>query len=98
EMSKEENKPFLRALNEILDIYEMPFISKGTDKIELLNTVTKLIIDLKTTDPNIIYRGMQEWEIIQNGFKTKAEKFSKSDTGKMIELIERKGLTNRLTM
>ena len=74
----------------------MPFINKETDKIELLNTVAKLIIDYKTSDLEKIYIGMQNWEIKQNGFKTKAEKFSKTDTKKMIGLIEDLGLASKL--
>ena len=95
-MSNPKNKSFVRAVNEVLDIYELPFINKETDKIELLNTVAKLIIDTKSTDLEIIYTAMQKWEIKQNGFKTKAEKFSKPDTKKMIGLIEDLGLASKL--
>lgn len=95
-LSNPKSKPFVRAVNVVLDIYELPFINKETDKIELLNTVAKLIIDTKSTDLEIIYAGMQKWEIKQNGFKTKAEKFSTSDTKKMIGLIGNLGLFEKL--
>lgn len=95
-LSNPKNKQFIRAVNEVLDIYELPFINKETDKIELLNTVAKLIIDTKSKDLEIIYTAMQKWEIKQNGFKTKAEKFSKPDTKKMIGLIEDLGLASKL--
>lgn len=95
-LSNPQNKQFVRAVNEILDIYELPFINKETDKIELLNTVAKLIIDYKTSDLDKIYKGMQDWEIKQVGFKTKAEKFSKKDTEKIIGLIEKLGLLDKL--
>ncbi len=95
-LSNPKYKSFVRAVNEVLDIYELPFINKETDKIELLNTVAKLIIDSKSTDLEIIYAEMQKWEIKQNGFKTKAEKFSKPLTKKMIALIENLGLISRL--
>lgn len=95
-LSNPKNKSFVRAVNEVLDIYELPFINKETDKIELLNTVAKLIIDSKSKDLETIYTGMLKWEIKQNGFKTKAEKFSKSDTQKMINLIENLGLVHKL--
>lgn len=95
-LSNPKNKQFVRAVNEVLDIYELPFINKETDKIELLNTVAKLIIDTKSTDIEIIYAGMQKWEIKQNSFNTKAEKFSKTDTKKMIELIKNLGLVSKL--
>jgi hypothetical protein len=95
-LSNPQNKSFVRAVNEVLDIYELPFINKETDKIELLNTVAKLIIDTKSTNLEIIYTGMQKWDIKQNSFKTKAEKFSKTDTRKMIGLIENLGLVEKL--
>ena len=95
-LSNPKNKSFIRAVNEVLDIYELPFINKETDKIELLNTVAKLIIDTKSKNLDTIYTGMQKWEIKQNGFKTKAEKFSKLDTKKMIGLIEDLGLASKL--
>lgn len=95
-LSNPKNKQFVRAVNEVLDIYELPFINKETDKIELLNTVAKLIIDYKTSDLDKIYKGMQDWEIKQIGFKTKAEKFSKKDTEKIIGLIEKLGLLDKL--
>jgi type I restriction enzyme S subunit len=95
-LSNSKNKQFVRAVNGVLDIYELPFINKETDKIELLNTVAKLIIDYKTSDLEKIYTGMQNWEIKQNGFKTKAEKFTKTDTRKMIGLIDNLGLVDKL--
>lgn len=95
-LSNPKNKQFVRAVNEVLDIYELPFINKETDKIELLNTVAKLIIDYKTSDLDKIYKAMQDWEIKQVGFKTKAEKFSKMDTAKMIELIKNLNLIDKL--
>ncbi|MFC4477325.1 restriction endonuclease subunit S [Flavobacterium chungangensis] len=95
-LSNPKNKDFVRGINKVLDIYEMSFINKETDKIELLNTVAKLIIDTKSTDLEIIYNGMQKWQIKQNGFKTKAEKFSKTDTKKMISLIENLELVEKL--
>jgi len=95
-LSNPKNKQFVKAVNGVLDIYELPFINKETDKIELLNTVAKLIIDYKTSDLEKIYTGMQNWEIKQNGFKTKAEKFTKTDTRKMIGLIDNLGLVDKL--
>ncbi|MCC9018908.1 restriction endonuclease subunit S [Flavobacterium lipolyticum] len=95
-LTNAQNREFIKAVNSVLDIYEMSFINKETDKIELLNTVAKLIIDTKSTDLEIIYNDMQKWQIKQNGFKTKAEKFSKTDTKKMISLIENLELVEKL--
>ncbi len=95
-ISNKANRDFILAVNSVLDIYTTPFIKRHTDKIELLNTVTKLIIDLQTADVNSIYKGMQRWQIKQQDFKTKADKFNISDTAKTIELLKSNGLIERL--
>lgn len=95
-ISDKANLDFVMSVNELLDIYTIPFIGKHTDKIELLNTVVKLIIDLQTKDVNTIYAGMKQWEIKQQGFRTKAEKFDISDTAKTIDLLISTGLITKL--
>jgi type I restriction enzyme S subunit len=93
---KSENKTFVNAVKEILDIYELPFINKETDKIELLNTVSKVIQDYQASDIEVVYQGMHDWKINQGEFKSKADKFNKSDVAKMIKLIQNKGLESKL--
>lgn len=95
-ISDNDNIDFILSVNQVLDIYTSPFIGKQTDKIELLNTVTKLIIDLQTSDVNTIYDGMKDWTIKQETFKTKADKFSITDTRKTIELLKANGLIEKL--
>ncbi|WP_298308615.1 N-6 DNA methylase [Flavobacterium sp.] len=95
-LSNPENKEFVAAINEVLKIYQTPLINKETENIELLNTVSKVILDKQSTDLEIVYAGMQEWNIEQNGFKTKADKFTKSKTKRMIDLIEKLGLVGKL--
>jgi type I restriction enzyme S subunit len=95
-LSDKANQHFVMAVNSILDLYSSPFIGKHTDKIELLNTVTKLIIDLQTTDVNLVYEGMKKWTIKQQGFNTKADKFNITDTKKTIELLKSNGLIEKL--
>ncbi|MEC4051830.1 hypothetical protein VSP10_03400 [Myroides odoratimimus] len=80
------------AINNLLQIYSLPFINKETDKIELFNTVLKIYADLKTTNVDFVYQAMKDWKIKQTGFKSKAEKFSKEDTEKMIELLLNRGV------
>ncbi|EHO08427.1 hypothetical protein HX057_07440 [Myroides odoratimimus] len=80
------------AINNLLQIYSLPFINKETDKIELFNTVLKIYADLKTTNVDFVYQAMKDWKIKQVGFKSKTEKFSKEDTEKMIELLLNKGV------
>ena len=91
-LTASENKDFVEALNRMLSIYEHPFINKETDKIELYNTVLKLSLDKKTQDIEVIYQGMIDWKINQVKYKTKAEKFSKSDSGNMLNLLIDKGV------
>ncbi|WP_116787003.1 N-6 DNA methylase [Flavobacterium psychrotrophum] len=91
-----ENKDFVDAINEVLKIYQTPLINKETENIELLNTVSKVILDKQSTDLKIVYQVMKDWEINQNGFKTKADKFTEARTKKMMELIEKLGLVEKL--
>jgi type I restriction enzyme S subunit len=91
-ISAQENREFVHAINRMLSIYEHPFINKETDKIELYNTVLKVALDKNTTDIGVIYQGMKDWEIKQTGYKTKAEKFNKPDTEKMLKLLIEKGV------
>lgn len=95
-IASEDNKGYVDAIKKLLSIYQHPFINKETDKIELLNTVTKLILDLKTTDLNKIYTAMGKWKIEQKEFKTKAAKFTKPNTKRMLEVMEEKGLIKGL--
>jgi type I restriction enzyme, S subunit len=89
-LSAPENKEFLKAINRILSIYEHPFINKETDKIELYNTVLKVALDENTRDIEIIYKGMKNWKIKQERYKTKAEKFNKLDAERMLKLLMEK--------
>lgn len=86
-ISAPENKEFVHSLNRMLSIYEHPFINKETDKIELYNSVLKIALDNSTVDINSIYQGMKDWKINQAKYKTKAEKFTKSDAEKMLKLL-----------
>jgi type I restriction enzyme M protein len=95
-LSNPENKAFVDAVNEIIKIYQTPLINKETENIELLNTVSKVILDKQSTDIEVIYNGMKEWKIEQNGFSTKADKFTKAKTKRMIDLIEKLGLVRKL--
>lgn len=95
-LSDPENKEFVDAINEVLKIYQTPLINKETENIELLNTISKVILDKQSTDLEIVYAGMQEWKIEQNGFTTKADKFIKAKTKRMIDLIVKLGLVGKL--
>ncbi|MGY3214507.1 restriction endonuclease subunit S [Mucilaginibacter sp. HD30] len=95
-ITAKDNKNFVDSINRLLDIYTTPFINKETDKIELLNTVAKLIHDLQTSDLEKIYRGLKDWKIKQGTYGTKADKFNLIDVKKAIELINSNDLMGRL--
>ena len=100
EVLKALNSPdhfsFVEALNELIEVYKNKFINGATDRVELLNTVCKAITDTQSTLGNTIYGYMQEWEIRQKGFKTKADKFTQSETFAMIQLVVQLGWDKEL--
>lgn len=91
-LTSQENKEFVQAIKGMLKIYEHPFINKETDKIELYNTVLKVALDKNTLDIEEIYQGMKDWSIKQANFKTKAEKFTKDNSQRMLNLLIEKGI------
>ncbi|REC59501.1 hypothetical protein DRF65_25810 [Chryseobacterium pennae] len=84
---------YIHSLTQLLEIYSLPIIGKKSEQIELFNTVLKIVNDLNITDINTIYSTMEKWEIEQKGFKTKAEKFSKLQTEKILLFIKNLQLT-----
>ncbi|WP_025665637.1 restriction endonuclease subunit S [Aquimarina megaterium] len=86
-----ENSSFVQAIDELVQVYQNPLVAGKTDKIELLNTICKLILDLKSKDLDIIYKAMQDWQIKQDGYSTKADKFLKKDVEKMLKLVIKLG-------
>ncbi len=88
-------KGYIQSLTQLLEIYSLPIIGKKSDQIELFNTVLKIVNDLGTDKIDEIYASMENWGIDQKGYKTKAEKFSKIDTEKILDLVLK--LRNQLT-
>ncbi|MEI5984900.1 restriction endonuclease subunit S [Sphingobacterium sp. PU5-4] len=80
-------KDYIQSLTQLLEIYSLPIIGKKSNQIELFNTVLKIMNDLGTDKIDEIYASMENWEIEQKGYKTKAEKFSKIDTEKILDLV-----------
>ena len=91
-----DHKDYVAAVDRVLRLYALPLINKKTDQIELLNTVAKVIIDLNTADIDAVYQGMKDWHIEQDKYTTKAEKFSKKETVKMLQFIVDNGLLELL--
>lgn len=95
-ISDKANSNFVLSVNNVLNLYTSPIIGRHTDKIELLNTVTKLVMDLQTSDVAKIYEGMKTWKIKQVDFKSKADKFNINYTKKIIQLLKTNNLIERL--
>ncbi len=87
-ISQKENKDFVSAVDNVLNIYKNPIINKETYRIELFNTTLKLISDLQTTDFTKIYKGFVNWKITNDKkYNTKAERFKKPTAQKMLVFI-----------
>ncbi|RZK50096.1 MAG: hypothetical protein EOO99_02605 [Pedobacter sp.] len=80
-------KGYIHSLTQLSEIYSLPIIGTKSDQIELFNTVLKIMNDLGTDKIDEIYASMENWEIQQKGYKSKAEKFSKIETEKILKLI-----------
>ena len=91
-----ENASYIQAIDELIQVYQMPQIKGQTEEIELLNTVCKSILDTQSTNLDTIYADMEFWTIKQEGFNSKAEKFSRKRTEKMLELILKLGWDKEL--
>lgn len=87
-LNKPENTSFIQSIDELLKVYQNDLIKGSTDRIELLNTVWIAIKDTKSLLGNTIYSYLENWEIKQGNYKTKADKFTKSETFAMITLIK----------
>jgi type I restriction enzyme, S subunit len=87
-ISQKENKDFVCAVDDVLNIYKNAIINKETYRIELFNTTLKLISDLQSTDFNKIYKGFANWKITNDKkYSTKAERFKKPTAQKMLDFI-----------
>lgn len=91
-----ENASYVQAIDELIQVYQMPQIKGQTEEIELLNTVCKSILDTQSTNLEIIYADMEFWTIKQDGFNSKAEKFSRKRTEKMLEFVLKLGWDKEL--
>ncbi|RZS93865.1 restriction endonuclease subunit S [Aquimarina brevivitae] len=86
-LNQPEHADFVNAIEDIIRVYKMPLIKGKTEQIELLNTVCKSILDTQSTDLETIYGYMELWMINQDNHTTKAEKFTKNNTKKMLDLV-----------
>lgn len=88
---KQKNGDFVKSLNQILTLYKSTFINKETDKIELLNTVFKSVIDTHSFQLSDVRQAMKDWKTPKATFKNKAEKFTEAETKKCLEFVKEKG-------
>lgn len=87
-MIKEENKLFVKDVENMLTIYQKPLINKAMDRIELFNTVLECIKVLETDNLQAIRAKMANWRMEEDYNKTKAEKFSENETLHMIGFVK----------
>lgn len=90
-MNEEKNKSFVTAIEELVYLYQDPIISNNIDKMELMNTVYKIMLDIKTSSFNIIWQEMQNWPINRECTEFKSDKFSRLETKEMIQFITKTG-------
>lgn len=93
-MDKKENKSFVKSIEQLVDLYQDPIISNDIDKIELMNTVYKIMLDINSTDFNKIWKEMKVWPINKDGSLFKSDKFTTEETKDMIKFILRIGWYN----
>lgn len=86
-MGRPENVKYVKSIENILDVYQDPLIDNDLERMELLNTVYKVVLDKKSSSLEIVRQGMVEWEIKQINFKNKAEKFDRNQTILALNLL-----------
>jgi hypothetical protein len=90
------NTSFMLALNQVLELYKSSFVNKETDRIELLNTVFKTILDTSSIQLKDIRKAMRNWTTPKAEYKNKSEKFSEMDTKHCIEFVIAQGWDKKL--
>lgn len=86
-----KNESYKNNLDQILEVYQDQLINNDIYRIELLNTVYKIILDHNTSDLNTIWEEMESWYINKEKTRSKANKFKKTETIHTIHLIKRLG-------
>lgn len=86
-----KNESYKNNLDQILEVYQDQLINNDIYRIELLNTVYKIILDHSATDLNTIWEKMQKWFINKEKTQSKADKFNKTETIHTILLIRKIG-------
>ncbi|MFA5329667.1 MAG: restriction endonuclease subunit S [Prolixibacteraceae bacterium] len=75
------------GMNELLSIYSTFPFKERSRRIELLNTVCKVISDTQMLDLESIREAMKQWKTPKAKHKTKADNFTVEETKECIELI-----------
>ncbi len=87
-INAEENQEFVSQVKHMLNIYQKSLINKDMNRIELLNTVLECMNVLETDSFDAIYTKMENWEMREEGYQNKAEKFNPEETRLMIDFIK----------
>jgi hypothetical protein len=84
----DENRDFVRNVENMLSIYQQSLIDKNMDRMELFNTVLECMAVLKTDNFDKVRDKMKTWKMYESDNKTKAEKFKPEETRAMIGFVK----------
>jgi type I restriction enzyme S subunit len=85
-----------QSMKDLLKIYSTFPIKERSKRIELLNTVSKVISDTQSLDLKVIREAMKQWKTPKAKFPTKADSFTLEETKECIDLILKKGWDKKL--
>lgn len=85
-----------QSMKDLLKIYSTFPIKERSKRIELLNTVSKVISDTQSLDIATIREAMKQWKTPKAKFPTKADTFTLEETKECIDLILKKGWDKKL--
>lgn len=87
-----------QSMKDLLKIYATFPFKERSKRIELLNTVSKVISDTQSLDLATIREAMKLWKTPKAKFSTKADSFSPEETKECIDLILKQGWDKKLIL
>ncbi len=87
-----------QSMKDLLKIYSTFPFKERSKRIELLNTVSKVISDTQSLDLATIREAMKLWKTPKAKFPTKADSFTPEETKECIDLILKQGWDKKLIL
>ncbi|MCA0334871.1 MAG: restriction endonuclease subunit S [Bacteroidetes bacterium] len=87
-----------QSMKDLLKIYATFPFKERSKRIELLNTVSKVISDTQSLDLATIREAMKLWKTPKAKFPTKADSFTPEETKECIDLILKQGWDKKLIL